>query len=67
MLDLGLAAEEVLGVFLGKGGEAGVGMEVLRALDPKRHVLELADQGVGGIRSTLAIACHGALDDRRPG
>ena len=66
LLDLGLAAEEVLGVGLGEGGEAGVGVEVLGALDAEGHVFECSGQGVGGVVSALAVLGHGLLDDLSP-
>ena len=66
LLDLGLAAEEVLGVCLGEGSEAGVGVEVVGAFDAEGHVLEGAGQGVGGVEAAFAVFLDGLLDHRSP-
>ncbi len=55
LLDLGLAAEEVLGISFGEGCETGVGVEVVGALDSEGHVLEGAGESVGGVVSVFTV------------
>ncbi len=67
LFDLQLAAEEILGVVLGEGGQAGIGLEILGPRHPQHHLFEGAGQRGGRAVPTLLLAGHGLAQQRGPG